>query len=164
MELEAARAFGRMLSLAIELPDQCWIWTGAKSNFGHGRMKVGKKLLSPHRLAYEVFVRDLNEGEMVCHHCDNPSCVNPRHLFAGSNSDNMKDAAAKGRLRQQTDPSYLQGENRKTAKLNDEKVREIRRSAGVVSVKDLAAKFGVHRCVIQNVIKRTRWKHVTEAA
>lgn len=143
-------------------PDECIEWQGAKSTFGHGRMKRQGTLVSPHRVVYESINGPLAESELVLHHCDHPGCVNPKHLFKGSYSDNMKDCAAKGRLSTQIDPSITQGERRSTSKLTDDGVREIRRLAGSVRVKDLAAKFGVHRSIIQKVIKRQRWAHVTD--
>ena len=146
----------------VTVPDGCWEWQGAKSTFGHGRVKQGGKLLSPHRVVFEAFNGPLAEGELVLHRCDNPACVNPQHLFKGSHSDNMKDCVAKGRLSSQIDPSFTQGERRKTSKLTDGAVREIRRSAGIVPIKQMAQQFGVHRSIIQKVIKRQRWAHVSD--
>lgn len=138
----------------------CWEWLGAKTRYGHGRIKVEGKLHSPHRLIYEHYNGSLLAGIMVCHRCDNPACVRPSHLFAGNHSDNMKDCAVKGRLGVQRDPSAVQGEKRSTSKLTDDAVREIRRSS--LPVKQLARKFGVHHSIVQKVIKRQRWAHVSD--
>jgi len=146
----------------VTVPEGCWEWQGAKSSFGHGRVKQGGRLLLPHRVVFEAFNGSLAEGELVLHHCDNPACVNPRHLFKGSHSDNMKDCAAKGRLGSQTHPEPHQGVNHSGAKLTDEAVREIRRSAGIVPIKQMARQFGVHKSIIQKVIKRQRWAHVSD--
>jgi hypothetical protein len=162
MKDEHINAFPRFLE-KVDIPDVCWQWTGGASDFGHGRMKIAGALVSPHRLAYEYFVGPIPEGKMVLHRCDNPGCVNPRHLFTGTNSDNMKDAAAKGRLAPQIDPSPWQGQNRVTAKLNDDAVREIRK-APQSEIRSLAQRFGVHRSVIYKVMKRKRWAHVQDAA
>lgn len=144
------------------LPEGCWVWQGGTSEFGHGRMRVNGTLVSPHRIAYQLFVGPLSDDEKVLHKCDNPPCFNPFHLFKGTYSDNMKDCAAKGRLNVQKDPSFTQGERRPTAKLTDNAVREIRRSAGTVGIRQMAEKFGVHKSIIQKVIKRTRWAHVKD--
>lgn len=85
---------------SVETDCGCLEWTGAKCVNGYGRVKVCGKLHGAHRLA--VLVRDGSlppSGLFVCHSCDNPSCINPDHLFVGTNSDNMRDAFAKGRVR-----------------------------------------------------------------
>jgi hypothetical protein len=78
----------------------CWDWMGAKDSKGYGRIWFGpaKKTLSAHRVSYILSGRRISEGHLVCHICDNPSCVRPDHLFTGTQKDNMQDAAAKGRL------------------------------------------------------------------
>jgi hypothetical protein len=78
-------------------PKGCWEWQAAKSSFGHGRAKIGGKLYSPHRLAYEKRFGPIPAGKMVLHKCDNPSCVNPDHLFIGTARDNVRDMMSKGR-------------------------------------------------------------------
>jgi hypothetical protein len=78
-------------------PKGCWEWQAAKSSFGHGRAKIGGKLYSPHRLAYEKHFGPIPTGKMVLHKCDNPSCVNPDHLFIGTARDNVRDMMSKGR-------------------------------------------------------------------
>lgn len=160
MKPEYLKAFSNFVEL-VALPDQCWQWLGGTSDFGHGRMKIAGTLVSPHRYIYEMFVGSLADSDKVLHTCDNPSCVNPLHLYKGNNSDNMKDCAARGRLGVQRDPSFTQGENRPTAKLNDDAVREIRK-APQSEIRNLAKRFGVHRAVIYKVMKRQRWAHVQD--
>lgn len=75
----------------------CVEWTGAKSKFGHGRIKINGKLASPHRLVWEWFNGDIPEGQYILHKCDNPGCLNPDHLFIGTQRDNVMDAINKGR-------------------------------------------------------------------
>jgi len=82
---------------AVEPNTSCWLWLGALQNAGSGYGRLGG--LYAHRLSYEHFRGPLGPGMYACHHCDTPQCVNPDHLFAGTNQDNRDDAANKGRLK-----------------------------------------------------------------
>jgi hypothetical protein len=79
---------------------ECWLWTGAKLPSGYGTLHIGARGASPwyaHRIAYELACGSIGSA-YVCHRCDQPDCVNPAHLFLGTHTDNMRDAAGKGRL------------------------------------------------------------------
>jgi len=82
--------------------NSCWEWLGPKQ-FNRGRVRIGsqvddtRKLILPHRIAYELTYGPIPKGLFVCHHCDNPPCCNPIHLFLGTQRDNMQDAVRKGR-------------------------------------------------------------------
>lgn len=80
-------------------PDDCWIWTGCVNGGGYGQISAGgpRRMIPAHRVALLLDGTDVPLGKYVLHKCDNPPCVNPRHLFVGTNSDNMKDMVAKGR-------------------------------------------------------------------
>lgn len=80
----------------------CWNWQGFTLNGGYGHIQVNKRRLVAHRYFYEQLVGPIPEGLFLCHTCDNRRCVNPAHLFPGTNSDNMQDASRKGRLRRNT--------------------------------------------------------------
>lgn len=75
----------------------CWLWTASCDQNGYGRLKIDSRVLRAHRVAYEVFVRPLEDGEIVLHNCDVPACINPEHLRAGSHKDNAIDREQKGR-------------------------------------------------------------------
>lgn len=91
-------------------PDACWPWQGyrmpegrgTKRRLGRGQIRVGNKATLTNRLAYELTFRPLAPGENACHSCDNPVCCNPRHLFAGSQLQNMQDAVRKGRTNKES--------------------------------------------------------------
>ena len=91
-------AFERFLSRVVR-QGECIVWTGAQAGRGYGQFSFKGQKQPAHRWIFEHFVRPLVNGELVCHHCDNPPCVKLAHLFVGSQSDNMRDALAKGRLR-----------------------------------------------------------------
>ena len=77
--------------------EECWEWTGAKGPEGYGRLGVDDVTMPAHRLSWQFFFGDIPKGLQVLHKCDNPSCVNPYHLFLGTQSDNIRDAYRKGR-------------------------------------------------------------------
>lgn len=86
----------------------CWIWTGGLKTGGYGEMWIGSRLdesrrkIAVHRATFELFKGEIPNGYLVCHSCDNPSCVNPDHLFVGTQLDNMLDCKSKGRTKKAT--------------------------------------------------------------
>ena len=81
----------------------CWLWTARVNECGYGTFGLSTTVPSvlAHRMAWTLYVDKIPEGMLVCHRCDVPCCVNPNHLFLGSNKDNVHDAMAKGRYPQQ---------------------------------------------------------------
>ncbi len=78
---------------------ECWLWTASRGGSGYGKMSVDGRLVGAHRLAFEQWKGPIPEGLQVMHSCDNRACVNPKHLFLGTQKDNMEDCISKGRLR-----------------------------------------------------------------
>jgi hypothetical protein len=122
-------------------PDGCWEWQGNVDSHGYGsfgnRSHLGNK--QAHRLIYESQVSPIPEGLFVLHRCDNPPCVNPAHLFLGTQADNMADKVAKGRT---------------SRKLTFAQVAEIedRWAASRVPKMQLAREFGVAPVTISNIL------------
>ena len=75
----------------------CWEWTMSRTWKGYGQGHVNRKTGKAHRISYEAFIGPIPKGMHVLHECDNPPCCNPDHLWLGTNSDNIRDAVAKGR-------------------------------------------------------------------
>lgn len=141
------------LMASTEKGDGCWTWTGYIRPGGYGEAYFGTKpnreRVLAHRAVYEAFIGDLS-GKLVCHSCDNPSCVNPAHLFLGTIQDNMDDRNAKGR--------QARGEKNAPAKLTEAEVRAIR--ADERGCKKLSKAYGVHEGTIMSIRRGTTWKHV----
>ena len=141
--------------------DECWNWTGAKHKSGHARMRVGSRkdhsdrYEGCHRLAWVLTVGPVPLGMAVCHHCDNPACCNPKHLFIGSLADNNRDRHRKGRT------VLSRGEAHGNAKLTSADVVLIRSlRAGGVPFRRLARVFSVDPKQIMNITRRLAWVHV----
>lgn len=135
----------------------CLIWMGSRDrDTGYGLTVPGpRKCIRAHRRAYQL-ATGINPGLLlVCHSCDNPACVNPDHLFLGTNKDNAQDRERKGRRRN------LYGEQHGKAKLTDAGVREIRTSAEGPTA--LARRFGVSKSAVEAVRAGKTWGHVANA-
>lgn len=87
--------------IKISAKSDCWEWTGTFSGTGYGKIMLNGVLYSSHRLSYSLFFGEIKNGLYICHSCDNRKCVNPAHLWAGTQSDNLWDMSAKGRNVQQ---------------------------------------------------------------
>jgi hypothetical protein len=145
----------------VQKTEGCWLWIGACTPQGYGVFWFNGDSIPAHRFAYEHLVKAL--GRLwACHHCDNPKCVRPDHLFAGTVKDNVQDAIRKNRWNYEKRVSelYVRGVENHNAKLNPTKVREIRRLSGKLSMKALARIFGVTKFAIYSVIHRLTWKQV----
>jgi hypothetical protein len=89
----------RLISRIVCAGSECWHWVGVRSDFGYGRMTYEGRTQAAHRLSYRAFVGEIPDGFSVLHRCDNPSCINPDHLWLGTYADNRRDCQDKGRWR-----------------------------------------------------------------
>lgn len=163
-------------------PSECWPWKGCVNHLGYGGLKVGGKMRRSHRLAWELTYGPIPHGEgyhgmCVLHRCDNPPCVNPSHLWLGSQQDNIADRDAKGHHWSITKPEascrgdrngsrrhperMRRGESHPRAHLTDSGVREIRQAlAAGEQQASIAARYGVGRAAITKINSGKRWRHI----
>jgi len=129
---------------------ECHLWTAAVNAKGYGLLWSGDRLRSAHRLAYELSKGPIPEGQHVLHRCDTPGCVNPAHLFLGTDAENTADRVAKGRS--------ARGERHGVSKLTAAQVAEIRASDETQRV--LGQRYGVSRSLISLIKLGHLWTHV----
>lgn len=95
----------------VEKTPTCWLWLGSRDQRGYGTMRFQGRNQRAHRIAYQLAVGPIPEGLLACHHCDNPSCVRPDHIFIGTMADNIRDCVNKGRHGSVTKPeSQVRGD------------------------------------------------------
>jgi hypothetical protein len=144
-------------------PDVCWEWTGQRAvRGGYGLVRFAGKLHLAHRLSYELNVGPIPSKQYVCHRCDNPPCVNPAHLFAGTPRDNTQDAIAKGRMLATKPWLVRHGEAHGQARLTAEQVRQIRALHETHPNRQgwIAEQFGVHRTTVNLIVTGKTWRAV----
>jgi len=129
----------------------CWLWTGAKVK-GYGQLRTNYHLSLASHVSYELHVGEIPDGLQVLHRCDTPACVNPRHLFLGTNLDNRADCVRKGRI--------AKGESIRSSKLTTAQVLEIRSLRGVETLGSIARRFGVCVQAVSSIHVRRNWRHV----
>ena len=163
-------------------PDGCMEWIGWRNESGYGNLTVSCndqwKHRRAHRLSYEHFVGPIPADCFICHKCDNPRCVRPDHLFAGTHQENMQDMVRKGRqaivpgrgcgdrngsrLYPEKRP---RGEQNSQAKLTECQVREIlaKHAEGAITAAQLSRDYNVSKVLVGLIVKRKAWKHVTDS-
>jgi hypothetical protein len=147
------------------LPDvldenQCWEWKGKTDAYGYGYICNNKKTLKAHRVSYEIHYAE-PLGNLHClHKCDNPKCVNPLHLFSGTNLDNIRDKVNKGRCY----TGNQKGQNNGASKLTDDVVKNIRKlyNTGSYTTIKLGEMYNVHRSTISYIVNNKTFKHLLE--
>lgn len=143
----------------VDKTSECWIWTGAKrdgTRYGVISSSKGRKMLDAHHVAYELVIGAIPDGSQVLHRCDNPPCVNPAHLFLGTQAENMRDMVQKGR-------SGIGSRNPKS-KLTETDVVAIRLAYAQYGAKvrsRLAATYSISLAHVSDIAHGRYWKHVS---
>lgn len=153
---------GKFLS-RIKKTDACWLWVAATTaHYGHGVLRFKNKMVKAHRVSWEIFRGEVPEGMCVLHKCDIPNCVNPDHLFIGTQTDNMKDMDSKGRRgRRSEGVGKSLGSKNGATKMTDADIiaiREVPARRGVGAA--LAAKFGISHSSVVRIRSRETWAHI----
>lgn len=140
----------------IKQPNGCWIWTAGKTSRGYGMMNYQNKKQYAHRLSYQYSKGPITNGLHVCHSCDNPSCINPDHLWLGTNYDNILDKMKKGRAK----TARRLGSQNHYAKLDEQQVKEIKSLLGKISHSKLAKQYNVSKSTINAISAKRNWSHI----
>lgn len=131
----------------------CIEWTGYKTDLGYGMIGISKKIEPAYRVAFALRNGPIPDGLDVLHRCDNPPCINPDHLFLGTQRDNVADMVTKQR--------HAKGEMKYNAKLTNEQIPRIRSDTRFN--REIAADYGVDPTVISRIKRGLGWKHVTQS-
>lgn len=133
----------------------CWVWLGGRDWKGYGRIRVGGPTVGTHRLSWEIHHGPIPRGLWVLHHCDNPPCLRPDHLFLGTQADNTADMVSKGRQRGAV------GTANRHARLTPQQVADIRRryvrGSSTSGTTALAVEYGVSDVMIGKIVRGTAW-------
>jgi hypothetical protein len=133
--------------------DECWAWSAGHFSTGYPMFDLKGQSVGAHRVMCAMH-HGLARGLHALHSCDNPGCVNPKHLRWGTHADNMADRAQRGRC-----PA---GENHPNALLTDADVLEMRRlyDAGGIGTPRLAKRFGISQSTAHDIVSRKSWRHL----
>jgi hypothetical protein len=131
----------------------CWLWTKSKSPRGYGKTYWNNKDFRAHRLAF--YLKNKYMPEIVCHKCDNPSCINPDHLFAGNHKLNMMDMKLKGRA------ARPKGRLHPMCKYSVEQIKECRRLHSLdFSYRSISVLVSIPQSYVRQICLRQRWSHI----
>jgi len=139
---------------------QCWEWTGTITRYGYGVVFEGRKSRLAHRVSYILANGEIPPGKIICHRCDNKKCVNPAHLYAGTQKDNMRDAIVAGtHVSLFPEKAASRGEKNGRAKLTSSDVGTIRNlyKRGDWTQAGLGRLFGVSQTQVGQIVRGASW-------
>jgi hypothetical protein len=139
-----------MRRVSVQQETNCWEWKLSKVKGGYGKASLRGATLVAHRAVWEARIGPVPEGMILCHSCDNPSCVNPSHLFLGTHQDNSADMVYKNR--------QAKGEKIFLTKLDVETVCKVRSEKGTYA--DIARRLGLKSGNVRLIKRGETWKHV----
>ena len=141
----------------VKKNSSCWEWTAGKTKFGYGTFNNGSGSRLAHRVSWVIENGPVPDGKLVCHTCDNPSCVNPKHLFVGTQSDNVCDMWAKGR----GGAGALPGIENHRSKICDKDVVAIRARLDSGEYQRVIAKdYGLTQSNVSHIATGKTWSHI----
>jgi hypothetical protein len=146
----------------VDKTGDCWLWTaglwGSNKRFQYGKFFDGSKHITAHRFALaESLGRPLGKNQKALHHCDNCLCVRPDHLFEGTQLDNIRDMARKGRGKKAWIIGDCAGEKNAHAKLTRSQVEEIRSKAGTLQQAQIGELYGIKQAQVSKIVRRSCW-------
>lgn len=135
------------------VPDGCWEWVAVKNQDGYGNFKFQGIMVKAHRISYQIFNGDIYNNLCVLHTCDNPGCVNPAHLYLGTQQDNADDRETKGRGHEKS------GEANGRAKLTAEEVWQIREvfATQLYTQRELGHLYKIANTVVSKIVRFELW-------
>lgn len=151
---QSAKAEGQAKIERFSIPEPnsgCWLWTGSMRTTGYGCVNFNGKTMGAHRLSYESYKGSTGDLH-VLHRCDMPACVNPDHLYIGTNKVNAYDRERRGRM------LHPVGSEHPRAKLTDDDVRFILTTD--ISSRQLGRRFGVDRTTVRKIRTGENWRHI----
>jgi hypothetical protein len=141
----------------VQKTNGCWLWTGGKAGLRrqYGTFSVAGVMKRAHRVAWEFVNGAIPSGMVVCHRCDNPSCVRPDHLFVGTQAENVRDMHSKGRA------AVRRGEESTAAKLSESQVFEVLRlcRSGMTQA-EVSRATGVNASAVSRISRGESWAHL----
>lgn len=138
----------------IKGDDECWEWIAGGRGMGYGAVKFKGKVVDAHRVSWILNIGEIKNGLFVCHRCDNRKCVNPKHLFLGTHSDNMIDAVQKGRLTPPISTNFKRGHSPSNCTITKDIAIGIYKyliSNPENSISDVAKKFNVKNQLVKDI-------------